>query len=71
MATKTDIDPDFKLAEAVAYGWDGGKARAFEALRPYVRHGNGCATTPNAEPRDETCSCGLRQVWRMRETADA
>jgi hypothetical protein len=67
-----DIDPDFKIADAIAYGWDGGKARALVALRPYVRHIARLQrrTTPNAVPRDERCSCGLRQVWRIRETAE-
>jgi len=62
----TDRD---EIGAAVVYGWDGGKARAFEALRPYVRHLNGCPATPRSEPRDETCECGLREVWRIRETA--
>jgi hypothetical protein len=64
-----DIDPDFKIADAIAYGWDGGKARALVALRPYVRHIAPCKDE-HAKPWDERCSCGLRQVWRIRETAE-
>lgn len=65
----TPRDRDITIDAAIAYGWDGGKARAFEALLPYVRHLPGCRTTPNADPHDNTCDCGLRDVWRIRETA--
>lgn len=64
------IDPDFKIADAIAYGWDGGKARAFEALRPFVRHLATCWAGEDAEPQHTRCNCGLRSAWRIRETTE-
>jgi hypothetical protein len=68
-AMNNDIDPDFRIADAIASGWDGGKARALSALRPYVRHLEHCAASEDDDPRVDHCDCGLRQVWRIRETA--
>ena len=63
-------DRDFERADAIAYGWDGGKTRALTALRPYVRHIGNCGAIDSDDPRDERCICGLRSVWRIRETAE-
>ena len=63
------IDPDFRISDAIVYGWDGGKARAFEALRPYVHHVAPCEDE-HADPWDERCVCGLRLAWRIRETTE-
>lgn len=65
---KPSIDHAFELSDAIAYGWDAGKERAFQALLPYVRHHNGCGAVGCDDPRDDRCSCGLRRVWRIRET---
>lgn len=62
-----NIDPDFKIANAIAYGWEGGKARAFAALRPYVRHLAECTVSESGTPTDDRCSCGLRLAWRIWE----
>ncbi len=59
-----------EISEAIAYGWDGGKARAFEALLPYVHHLEGCWAGKDAAPTNDRCNCGLRSVWRIRETAE-
>lgn len=61
---------DDELSEAIAYGWDGGKARAFAALLPYVSHLPLCFLAADDEPNDPDCTCGLRSVWRIRETPE-
>ena len=59
-----------RINEAIVYGWDGGKARAFTALRPYLRHLGGCWAGENAEPTNSACNCGLRLAYRIRETTE-
>lgn len=63
-------DQGMRIADAIASGWDGGKARAFTALLPYVRHIGNCGAGESTDPTDDRCICGLRQVWRIRETPE-
>jgi hypothetical protein len=64
------VDGMNEITDAIVYGWDGGKMRALEALRPYVRHLEGCWADPWAEPDHAPCNCGLRLAWRIRETTE-
>jgi len=65
-------DPERRreINDAIVYGWDGGTARAFAALRPYVRHLDACEIDGGGNPQDDRCTCGLRLAWRIRETPE-
>lgn len=33
------------------------------ALAPYIRHIGNCGAADSADPTDDRCICGLRQLW--------